>query len=97
MDWRLEAELKAAEQRHRQAEAQLRAELAAAKADAERARQELTRQGASSAKLQAEASNWMEVLELKDKEVQNLTAALGELSYESEAAERCGACGARTV
>jgi hypothetical protein len=88
MDWRLEAELKAAEQRHRQVEAQLRAELAASKADAERSRQELERQAAASAKQQAETSNWMEVLELKDREVQNLTAALGELSYESEAAER---------
>jgi antirestriction protein ArdC len=91
LDWRLEAELKSAEQRHKQAEAQLRSELAAAKAGCDKARAELKRQAAAAAKLQAEASNWMEVLDLKDREIQNLTAALGELSYESEAAERCGA------
>jgi hypothetical protein len=91
LDWRLDAELKAAEQRHKQAEAALRAELAAARADADKARAELERQAAAAGRLQAEATNWLEVLELKDREIQNLTAALGELSYESEAAERWAA------
>ncbi|GIM10867.1 hypothetical protein Vretimale_14473, partial [Volvox reticuliferus] len=72
--WRVEAEVKAAEERYKGMVSELREALEAARAAA--ARQE------------AEVKAINEALELKDTEIQNLQAALGELTYESEAAEK---------
>ncbi|KAL6759567.1 hypothetical protein V8C86DRAFT_2571254, partial [Haematococcus lacustris] len=76
--------------------ARLSAELAtareAAAADKAAALQQLQQRldaaQATAARLQQEAEGWEAALALKEKEAANLQLALGEMSWESEAAER---------
>eukprot|EP00798_Chlamydomonas_sp_ICE-L_P014633 gene14633-20667_t len=57
-------------------------------AEVERLTDELAKAVAASSRMLSESDNWEEILADKDREVANLQAALGELTYESEAAEK---------
>ena len=72
--WRLEKEVEALRQAHGQEVSRLQSEVDKARTLLKRA--------------QEGSEGWEEVIEAKDRELANLQAALGEMTYESDAAER---------